>query len=104
MIHPSGKRATTKRESKLVSWLTRSTGKEKSFDLDLDDSGATSSGGDSKRTIRQATIVQKAKRRVEERLRRIKLKRDSTNEEYNVSGAPSRKSSLENIATENVKI
>jgi len=51
--------------------------------------------------MRQATIVQKAKRRVEERLRRMKIKRDSTNEE-SFAGGMSRKGSMENITSDNV--
>ncbi len=54
-----------------------------------------------KRTMRQATIVQKAKRRVEERLKKMKMKRDSTNEE-SLAGGISRRGSLENVQNENV--
>ena len=109
LIHSAKRIGTSKRESRLVNWLTRGGAKEsreKSVEADLDDSLTTSSGGggESKRTVRQATIVQKAKRRVEERLKRIKIKKDSTNEEESKSGAGgmSRRGSPENVSTENV--
>lgn len=94
-----------KKESRLVSWLTKGSTGEKSLDLDcIDDSNFSSSGtaiSEPKRTIRQATIVQKAKRRVEERLKKMKMKRDSTNEE-SLAGGISRRGSMENVQNENV--
>ncbi|XP_035712762.1 protein unc-80 homolog isoform X4 [Folsomia candida] len=94
--------APSKKESRLVSWLMRGSTQERSLDLDGEDSNVSSGTGASepKRTMRQATIVQKAKRRVEERLRRMKIKRDSTNEDSLAGG--SRKGSLENVTSENV--
>lgn len=80
--------APSKKESRLVSWLMRGSTQERSLDLDGEDSNVSSGTGASepKRTMRQATIVQKAKRRVEERLRRMKIKRDSTNEDSLAGG------------------
>ncbi|CAG7787075.1 unnamed protein product [Allacma fusca] len=83
----------------LVSWLTKGSGGDKSFDFDMDDSGGAEAT--TKSTRRQATIVQKAKRRVEERLKRMKIKRDSTNDETTAGGL-SRRGSFENINNENV--
>lgn len=94
----------SKKESRLVSWLTKGSTGDKSFDMDFDDSNFSSSGtaiSEPKRTMRQATIVQKAKRRVEERLKKMKMKRDSTNEE-SLAGGISRRGSLENVQNENV--
>ncbi|CAL8099332.1 unnamed protein product [Orchesella dallaii] len=93
-----------KKESRLVSWLTKGSGGEKSFDMEYDDSNFSSSGtaiSEPKRTMRQATIVQKAKRRVEERLKKMKMKRDSTNEE-SLAGGISRRGSMENVQNENL--
>jgi len=102
----------TKKESRLVNWLKRGD-KSKSFDFDREDTtSVTSISGLSdphKRTMRQATIVQRAKRRVEERLKKIKLGRDPSKEEHGgvlgggVRGASnSRIGSMENISNENV--
>lgn len=97
--------SSKKEQSRLVSWLMRGSTQERSLDnLDGEDSNLSSGTGTSepKRTMRQATIVQKAKRRVEERLRRMKIKRDSTNED-SLAGGVSRKGSLENVQSENVR-
>lgn len=94
----------SKKESRLVNWLTKGSTGDKSFDMEFDDSNFSSSGtmiSEPKRTMRQATIVQKAKRRVEERLKKMKMKRDSTNEE-SLAGGISRRGSLENVQNENV--
>jgi len=99
LVH-SGKRG--KKESRLVNWLKRSSGTEKSFDVDYDDSLSVNSGNEPKRSMRQATIVQRAKRRVEERLRRMRMKRDSTNDEHGSGGGISRRGSMENITNENL--
>lgn len=87
-----------------MNWLTKGSTGDKSFDMEFDDSNFSSSGtmiSEPKRTMRQATIVQKAKRRVEERLKKMKMKRDSTNEE-SLAGGISRRGSLENVQNENV--
>ena len=80
----------------LVGWL-KGSGGEKSFDFDMDDGPEPSL----KTTRRQATIVQKAKRRVEERLKRMKIKKDSTNEETTTGGL-SRRGSFENLNNDHV--
>jgi hypothetical protein len=106
LVKRGGGISSKKSESRLVSWLMRGSTQERSLDMDGEESNISSSGtmtSEPKRTMRQATIVQKAKRRVEERLKRMKIKRDSTNDESLVGGM-SRKGSMENVTSENVKI
>ena len=92
-----------KKESRLVNSLKRgSGGEDKSFENEFEAVAAVHSGNEPKRTMRQATIVQRAKRRVEERLRRMRMKRDSSNDEHGSGGGLSRRGSVENITNENV--
>jgi hypothetical protein len=112
LVH-SAKRAGigAKKESRLVNWLKRGSGsgsgsaQDRSFDYEFDDATSVHSGNEPKRTLRlrQATIVQRAKRRVEERLRRMRMKRDSTNDEHGSGGGLSRRGSMENVSNENVR-
>jgi hypothetical protein len=106
LVSKRGGSSTTKKESRLVNWLMRSSQERSLEGLDGGEDSNVSSGtgtSEPKRTMRQATIVQKAKRRVEERLRRMKIKRDSTNEE-SLAGGVSRKGSVENVTSENVTL